>query len=269
MPIYKNSIDSEFRLAIRSLLRQSLPVDIIVGCDGPISSALSESLNRLKRKNNNIFIVCSNENIGLAGILNLLIDFCVCNSYSYIGRMDADDFSVRHRFEKQRDYLLNNPKLLACGSQIIEFNNFKLRCRKKINYRNNYIDLVNEFIYRCPVAHPSAFFHVDFFKKIKYNKNYYLNEDYKLWLDAIEAGIEFGNINQSLLYFRTNDQLFSRRRGLRLSLSEFRIRFENLMMLDKFSMHKFVYSIALFVFRLLPVRLVKLIYGWRNFFYKN
>ena len=65
-----------------------------------------------------MIIVKLEHNVGLGDALAIGIKKC---TYDLVARMDSDDISMPHRFQKQLDVFMNN-NIDVCGSWINEFN---------------------------------------------------------------------------------------------------------------------------------------------------
>ena len=101
-----------------------------------------------------IKLIDISKQVFLSEALNIGIDECLDG---LIARMDPDDISHPHRFEKQLDYFRTSPDISVCGTWVTEFvdggKHHKLRrlpvtaaqIRKYAKFRN-------------PLAHPSVMF---------------------------------------------------------------------------------------------------------------
>ena len=267
LPIYYGNQLKEFRLAVRSLLRQSMQVDIIIGCDGPINPMIEIYLKKLLVLNTNIYILRLNSNLGLANILNFCITKCISLGYEFIGRMDGDDFSIKNRFAIQYEFLISNPNIQAVGCQLITFSDTSrirgFRTYDDVNYK-----LFNNFIYDSPLPHPGTLFRSTFFPDISYSDKYYLNEDYHLWLQAFKKKKLLANVTSALLFFRVDNELYLIRVGYKIALSGIRIQLSYIFFFRKFNYRYFLYTILIFIIKILPNPLIKFILLIR-FFYNS
>ena len=131
------------------------------------------------------------KNLGVIQCLNKLINLSTCD---FIARMDADDISLPDRFKIQMDFLLNNPDVGVCGTQIKTFGEKIFQTKHKIN--PNFLDMISS---SWVVNHPSIIIR----KNLNpiYNLRYKHCEDYALWLD-MSFRTKFFNIDKILLYYR-------------------------------------------------------------------
>ena len=122
LPLYFGDTPNQFRLALRSLLRQTVSVDIFINADGPLGKELNDVLTKFKDK---FKLIRSRENLGLARALNHAIEKINLFQYDFIARMDADDFSRDCRIYKQIKYM--NQHNLMCGSNYYLFDKSRNR----------------------------------------------------------------------------------------------------------------------------------------------
>lgn len=146
-----------------------------------------------------IIIIKNSEKLGFATSLNIAIEKA---KGKYIARMDDDDISYLNRFEKQVNFMENNPEIGISGTMAEFFMN-----------GNGIIDVETDpetlkiiTLNRTPFCHPSVIFRKEFFDKynLKYNPEYF-TEDYELWSRAIEF-FPVSNIKEVLLKYRVNNQ---------------------------------------------------------------
>lgn len=128
----------------------------------------------------------------------------------YIARMDADDIMHPDRLLVQAMLLERNKQIDFCSCWCTVFNDetgeiFPMKTRSG-EIRN---PLVSLLLNNCFV-HPSMMFRRTFMEKhkLKY-KPYKFAEDYKLWLDAANAGAKFHIEPQILLFYRYHPKQIS------------------------------------------------------------
>lgn len=71
--------------------------------------------------------------------------------------MEADDISMPERFEKQRNYLIDNPNITVLGCWFEEIDEEG----KHLSYRKLLVEheaLLNKYFIRAPFAHPSIMY---------------------------------------------------------------------------------------------------------------
>lgn len=213
MSVYYKEKPEFFRQSLESILRQTvLPTEIVIVKDGQLTGELEEVLASYINKSPGLFKIISlecNRGLGLAlaeGILNC--------TYELIARMDTDDLSVKTRFETQLKEFKNDPYLDICGGYIKEFdeNPHHIVAVRKVPLKE--ADIIRYQKRR------DAFNHVTvMFKKSKviesgnYQHALYM-EDSLLWANMLLHKAKCKNINEYLVYVRTNSDMFRRRGGL-------------------------------------------------------
>jgi glycosyltransferase involved in cell wall biosynthesis len=186
--------------------------------------------------------------MGLGNALNTGIKCC---SYNIVARMDSDDVCFPDRFEKQLRYLSENPEIAALGSYVDEFNIYPgdIKSTRKLPITHDKLEEISKK--RNPFNHPTVMFKKDVVENVGSYQEIPLFEDYYLWLKIINNGYIISNLPESLLHFRTGNDMIGRRHGWSYAKKE--IRFYNKCINDKLLTRKEGYC-ALIV--RLPMRLV-------------
>lgn len=204
LPVY--NAQSTLQEAIDSILSQSFrDFELIIINDG--STDNSEKIIKNYSDSRIVYI----NNITNKGLIFSLNEGLRISSGDYIARMDADDISVKERFQKQVDYLDKNPECIVCGSQIEFFGNISQLQIKRKYFENS--KSCKDFLLMYPCfAHPAVMMRGSIIrnKNIKYNADYKNVEDYKLWIDLSNLG-DFHNLSDILLFYRiSNTQITSK-----------------------------------------------------------
>jgi glycosyltransferase involved in cell wall biosynthesis len=182
--------------AIRSIMNQTFrDFEFIIVNDGS-SDATSSILDKYQKLDTRIRVY-HQQNQGIIVALNR---GCWLARGRYIARMDADDVSFAHRFERQVEYLEKHPHIGIVGSWIcIEKNGsaagtWRPPTSPKI--------LKWTLFFGVCVAHPSVLMR----RQVIEHLNFYRaeathGEDVDLWLRASSI-TEFGNVPEVLLKYR-------------------------------------------------------------------
>jgi len=154
----------------------------------------------------------SSQNQGISESRNQLMKLAQGEYWAII---DQDDTAHPQRLEKQVAFLDIHPDISAVGSAI------RLFCKNpqagKIKnfirnlgwiWRQPKLPTLKDALKGCPLMHPSAMLRgKDFINKnLFYNKLYTPAEDYKLWCDALMAGLKLANIQDTLLYYNLHGE---------------------------------------------------------------
>lgn len=212
MSLYMKENPEYLRLAIDSMINQTVkPDEIVIVQDGKLTDELYEVLREYKEKYSNMFIYVVNEtNIGLGLSLNEGLNAC---ENELVARMDTDDIAKLVRCEKQLKVFKENPTLAIVGAFVDEFT---ISPDKIVSTR--VVPTTHNEIYEFAKKR-SAFNHpVVMYRKSKViENNGYLNlrrnQDVDLFGRMLFNGCKAANIDESLLYFRSNDNLAKRRKS--------------------------------------------------------
>lgn len=238
------------------------PSQIVLVEDGPLPDSLEEIVQSFKFKveseGNSIFTVVKlPENGGLTKALNEGLKYVTGD---LIARMDSDDISEPHRFERQEAYLESHPDVDIISGSLQEFD-AEHECLNVRHYPQTHEECVKFIVKACPLAHPSVMMRKRIFDEgLKYDERYRMSQDIKLWYDAVMAGYRLGNIPEVTLFFRREGDVY-RRRSRAKALNEFKIYMNGIYRLKGLFTMSYRYPIARYIFRNLPPSLVKRIYG--------
>jgi len=154
----------------------------------------------LEYNDDRIVILKNDKNLGFSASLNVAMDNA---KGSFIARMDDDDISHPERFQKQMNFLAENPTVSMCGTHVESF-------MLEHNIWNSYPtdpELIKiRLLFGNVLWHPTMMM-----KKsdiIKYKLYYDMNvftEDYDLWARAIEH-IKISNVPEILLNYRLSGE---------------------------------------------------------------
>lgn len=166
--------------AIESVLSQTMGDFEFIIINDASKDATQEILNAYAKKDKRIRIFSNDQNKGLVYNLNLGLKKA---RGKYIARMDDDDESLPERFEKQFEFLEQNPDIVATGCSFVRPDNHK----RKDTFPSNPEDAKIRTLFEVPVAHPCAMIRNHFLKKhhIIYVDEYALAEDMPFWRDII------------------------------------------------------------------------------------
>lgn len=259
--VYHKENSIFLKMALESLMLQTLvPNEVVLVKDGKLTSELESVIEHFKLRFPNIFnIVSLPKNNGLANALNE--GFKVAK-YSIIARMDSDDICISNRFEIQINYMIEN-NLDIVGGQILEFSK---NIEDVISIRKvplNHDDIVKYMKFRSPFSHPSIVFKRECFEALNGYDTRVFPEDYDFFVRAYLAGFKFGNVKETLLYFRLGDNLseaIKRRWGFKYAINEFKL-YRNFFKLGFYNYKDYLKVLFLKIpLRIIPFRLYSYIY---------
>lgn len=259
MSVYYKEKGDNLDRALKSIWSdQTLrPNQIILVQDGKLTDELLKVIDKYENICGDIF--CSpilETNSGLAKALNKGLKYVTSD---LVARMDSDDISSFDRFEKQVKFMDNNLNIDISSGSIQEFSDNNpcicVRSYPKIN--------IKEYICKAsPLAHASSIMRMRIFNEggLAYDTSYPLNEDIKLWFDAIRKGFSISNIDDIIYFVRSDEGLISRRSKVKAKY-EFFIYMKGIKDLFGLFTWRYIYPITRFFFRLMPTSIIKFFYS--------
>lgn len=248
--------------AIQSIWSDQIlrPSQIILIKDGKLGDKLEKVITKWISIITIPFSIIGNErNIGLTKSLNIGLKYATGD---FIARMDSDDISLPHRFEHQVEFLESHPEVDIIGGQLQEFNstNDNLGIRK---YPLDN-DAVLKYIHKaCPLAHPTVMMRRRIFDNgIRYDERYRTCQDIALWFDVLIAGYKIANLDEVTIKFRRDSDLY-KRRSRKKGRNELRIYSSGIRRLYGLWTFKYIYPFARYLFRMMPVKVIKAVYSSR------
>lgn len=204
-----NTPEVYLRTAIESILSQTyqrFEFIIVDDCSTDNSVEIIESYN-----DSRIIVLKNSENMGITKSLNKAL--CVAKG-EYIARMDADDESLGTRFEKQVQYLKDNPSVVVCGTWVEIFGEAteqyknKYSCKSIPNREEFQIQLL--FGNHTNIIHPTAMFRYEVLleNNIRYEERYIYAQDYRMWVSCSRVG-ECSNVPEVLFRYRVHNKAIS------------------------------------------------------------
>lgn len=197
LPVY--NAEKYLSDCLKSLLNQTFhDFEIIIINDASTDSSLN-ILHKYSEIDSRIKIFNNKSNLKLAATLNRGIQLA---SAPLIARMDADDISSPRRLEFQYNFMLNNPKVDICGTNIKVIGTNQIW---KIPISNNSIRAA--LVFNSPILHPTVVYRKHIICKHNgYNENIIYAQDYELWHRLSKDNkVCFENIDIPLVYYRITD----------------------------------------------------------------
>jgi len=185
--------------AIESILNQTFGNFEFIITDDCSSDGSFEIIRSYAQKDKRIKYFRNSENLGLTKSLNNMIGTA---SGKYIARMDADDISMPDRFQKQFEFMENNPQTGVLGTNIIFFGNYNAESDLPADNE----EIKAELLFRDVVMHPAVMIRrsvLDEFK-LRYDESFRISQDYDLW-SRIICFTECANLPEHLLRYRFVD----------------------------------------------------------------
>ena len=212
MSVYHKENPEYLRQAIGSIQAQTFPTnDFVLVCDGPLNDAL-DSVIAEKQGDLGItlHIVRLAENGGLGNALNHGIKHC---KNELVARMDSDDIAYPDRCEKQIAVFNTRPEVSICSGIVEEFTTDPDTVdAKRVPPKPNE-EIVEFAKRRNPFNHPCVMYKKSAVEAVGSYQDFYLLEDYYLWLRMLMVGYQGYNIQEPLLHMRAGSDMYLRRAG--------------------------------------------------------
>ena len=204
--------------AIDSILAQTYENWELIMCDDCSTDNTFAIAKEYQEKYPDKIILIQNEtNSRLAYSLNHCLKYA---TGKYVARMDGDDISVPERFEKQVEFLKENPEIDLVGTSMQRFSDENGMADIDYSAENpDYYTLKN----RVPYHHAT----IMTYKSVYDNLNGYTvcertirGQDYDLWFRFYKAGFKGQNLKEALYLVREDAAAIRRR--------TFKVRFNTL-----------------------------------------
>ena len=196
--------------SVESIINQTYSnIEIIIIIDNPQNMGLIELLEEYEKKYKYITVCKNSENLGLTESLNKGLKLC---SGEYIARMDADDYSLPQRLEKQLQYIEKyNYDLVGCDFEI--FNDETIIRTVKGAYSFGICKTI--LPYESCVAHPTWLVKKSVYRALNGYRNIDASEDFDFLNRAILNGFKIGNVPCILLRYRDNQESISHKKNIK------------------------------------------------------
>lgn len=212
MSLYIKEKPEYLDLAISSILNQTCkPDEIVIVKDGEITEELQGVLDKYEKAYPDLFNVVGYEkNRGLGLALNYGLSHC---KNELVARMDTDDIAKPDRCEKQVKAFELHPDYAIIGSAVDEFYGGISNITSR-----RVVPTTPEAIYdfakrRSAFNHPSVMYRKSEVLKYGGYGNLRRNQDVDLFGRMLFGGCKAANFEESLLWFRSDENLSKRRKS--------------------------------------------------------
>ncbi|WP_153952568.1 glycosyltransferase [Halosegnis longus] len=215
-PVAATSDPSDLNRAHRSITEQtSPPAEIVLVTNQSLTEDTETAINDLV----NTHSISRHEHFpdakGLGGVLQAGLKGCLM---PFVARMDADDISEPERFTHQLN-VLKETNAHIVGSHLAEFRDDPEPPERTRKVPTSHNEIAEWMPWRCPVNHPTVMFDREAVLDAGGYRDFPLMEDWDLWARGLAAGLQFRNLNQTLVRANVNN-LVDRREGLNYAMAE-------------------------------------------------
>lgn len=219
MSVYYKEKPEYLKQAIDSIQAQTFPTnDFVLVCDGPLSDELNDVIKKKQEELGSILnVIRLDENVGLGNALNIGIKKC---KNELVARMDSDDIAYPDRCKKQIKVFNIYPEVSVCSGIVEEFTiDPNVIDTKRVPPKTN-AEIIEFAKKRNPFNHPCVVYKKSAVESVGSYRDFYLLEDYYLWLRMLMAGYKGYNIQEPLLYMRAGSDMYKRRSGFKYAKSQ-------------------------------------------------
>lgn len=222
MSVYYKEKPEYLKQAIESIQEQTFPTDnFVLVCDGPTTPELDRLIEKKQLEMKNVLdVVRLPNNVGLGMALNEGIKHC---KNELVARMDSDDIAYPYRCDRQMEIFRRYPEVAICSGTVEEFSvSLEVIDAKRVLPETN-----NEIIQfakqRNPFNHPCVMYKKTAVESVGSYQDFYLLEDYYLWIRMLMAGYQGYNIQEPLLHMRAGSDMYLRRAGWRYAKTQIKL----------------------------------------------
>lgn len=221
MSVYYKEKPRFLRQSVLSIARQSIPTDdFVLVCDGPLTEELDAVLADMQAQLGDILrIERLPVNGGLGRALNHGLPLC---RHELIARMDSDDIARPDRCERELAVFAHMDVDIVSGA-VEEFTNDPGQVDVLRVPPEHHEDILEFAKRRNPFNHPCVMYRKSAVLAVGGYQEFYLLEDYHLWLRMLLGGAKGYNLPQPLLWMRAGSEMYRRRAGWKYARSQRRL----------------------------------------------
>lgn len=216
---YKDSCDALIECFESIVIKSNiLPNEIVLVKDGKLTTELDNVIDTWKYNlGERLQIIALPQNIGLGKALNEGLKHC---RYDWVFRMDSDDICTPDRFQKQVEFIQNNPDVVLVGGQIQEFGTSLADLKHIRSVPTTNSEIRQQIGRKNPFNHMTVAYRRDVVTQLGAYQHHLFMEDYNLWLRVVGAGYKVANLPDIVVYARVGNGMHARRRGWQYIKSE-------------------------------------------------
>lgn len=211
MSVYYKEKPEYLRQSMQSIYNQTVPTDdFVLVCDGQLNSKLDQVIADMHQFMGDILnVVRLEKNVGLGNALNIGIKYC---KYNLIARMDSDDISHPDRCEKELAIFASKDVSIVSAA-VEEFTVTPDVIDSRRVPPENHDEIMKFSKKRNPFNHPCVMYSKIAVETAGGYQDFFLLEDYYLWIRMLINGNKGYNIQEPLLWMRAGSDLYKRRSG--------------------------------------------------------
>lgn len=218
MSVYAKERPENLKAAMDSIWNQTAKTDdFVLVCDGPLGEELEAVIEETRLAQSELRLVRLEKNGGLGNALNIGMKHC---RNDLVARMDSDDISRPDRCEKQLAVFREHPEISICSGIVEEFSKSPDIIDSRRVPPETQSDIQAFMKKRNPFNHPCVMYRKAVVEAAGGYKDFYLLEDYYLWVRMLQNGAIGYNIQEPLLWMRAGSEMYRRRAGWKYAKSQ-------------------------------------------------
>ena len=219
MSVYHRENAEYLRTAMDSIWNQTISTDdFIVVCDGPLNEGLDAVIDDMQATHpDTLHVVRLKTNGGLGNALNIGIKHC---KHELVARMDSDDISRPDRCERQLSVFQSHPDVSVVSGIVEEFTTSTDQIEARRVPPETQDQILAFAKKRNPFNHPCAMYKKSAVEAAGGYQDFYLLEDYYLWIRMLQNGSTGYNLQEPLLWMRAGSDMYKRRAGWKYARSQ-------------------------------------------------
>ena len=222
MSVYYKEKPEYLRESMQSIFNQTVATNnFVLICDGPLTPALDAVIAEMQDKYpSTLHVHRLKENGGLGNALNIGMQFC---TNDLVARMDSDDISRPDSCKKELSVFKQIPNISIVSGIVEEFITDTEHIESRRVVPESQKDILNFAKKRNPFNHPCVMYRKSDVQMAGSYKDFYLLEDYFLWIRMLQKGYQGFNLQEPLLWMRARSDLYKRRGGWKYMKSQLRL----------------------------------------------
>lgn len=219
MSVYHKEKAEYLKQAMDSIWKQTiLTDDFVLVCDGPLTVELDAVINEMQVAHpETLHVVRLEKNGGLGNALNIGIKEC---KHELVARMDSDDISRPDRCERQLKVFQTHPDVSVVSGIVEEFTTSTREIEARRVPPETQEEIISFAKKRNPFNHPCVMYKKSAVEDAGGYQDFYLLEDYYLWIRMLQNGSTGYNLQESLLWMRAGSEMYKRRAGWKYAQSQ-------------------------------------------------
>lgn len=218
MSVYYKENAEYLRTAMDSIWEQTVKTDdFVLVCDGMLTQELNAVVAEMEKEHPELQVIRLEKNGGLGSALNEGIKHC---KNELVARMDSDDISRSERCERQIGIFSTHPEISIVSGIVEEFTTSIeiIEARRVLPEKQEGILAFAKK--RNPFNHPCVMYKKSAVEAAGSYQDFYLLEDYFLWVRMLQRGGVGYNLQEPLVWMRGGSEMYRRRSGWKYAKSQ-------------------------------------------------